>query len=95
MLPRYHAQFISPERKLAGKRGSPKVATFAMLVSSTSMNAASDTTNAISQGFTLGVHTDSGLATLLTAAGATIVQDVSVTCNCAQLAPATCTRRTT
>jgi hypothetical protein len=33
-----------------------------MLVSSTSMKAASDTTNAISQGFTLGVHKDSGLA---------------------------------
>src|ERR1700722_3604884 len=31
-------------------------ATFAMLVSSTSIKAASDTTNAISQGFTLGFH---------------------------------------
>src|ERR1700743_1767036 len=38
-------------------------ATLAMLVSSTSINAASDTTNAISHGFTRGVHTDSGLAT--------------------------------
>jgi len=43
-------------------------ATFAMLVSSTSMNAASDTTNAISQGFALGVHTDSGMATVEAAA---------------------------
>src|ERR1700733_4897744 len=31
-------------------------ATFAILVSSTSIKAASDTTNAISQGFTLGFH---------------------------------------
>jgi hypothetical protein len=33
-------------------------ATFAMLVSRTSMNAANDTTNAINQGFALGIHVD-------------------------------------
>jgi hypothetical protein len=33
-------------------------ATFAMLVSRTSMNAANDTTNAINHGFALGIQVD-------------------------------------
>src|ERR1700749_4909127 len=53
-------------------------ATFAMLVSSTSMNAASDTTNAISQGLALGVHSDSGLAT----AAALTVFSENTSCKC-------------
>src|SRR3954470_1572450 len=36
-------------------------ATFAMLVSSTSMKAANETTNAINQGFAVGFHGDCGL----------------------------------
>src|ERR1700727_3157261 len=37
-------------------------ATFAMLVSSTSIKAARDTTNAINQGFALGFHSEGGSA---------------------------------
>src|ERR1700720_2402457 len=40
-------------------------ATLAMLVSSTSIKAASDTTNAISQGFAFGFHSDMGARTAL------------------------------
>jgi hypothetical protein len=40
-------------------------ATFAMLVSSTSMKAARDTTKAINQGLALGVHVDDELEAIV------------------------------